>query len=559
MSSRRYRTKDTVGKIGEDTFRSWAGAVGLVVNGSGDDQAGWDFIVESNPQAGDEPSSTPFAHADSFPIRARVQVKATDSTDGHIDVKLSNWVRMVESPDPAFFFVIELNGQDVPQRAWLYHVGSEDWHAVEKRKWANDVGNGKKKRRPLHKLTRRLHYATTPALPDLSGGALLDVLAGTVGASLSDYSSRKLAGVQAAGFEEGNVRLTLHIDGAPDRLISEAQLSLRPSVPVRQARVTPMRFGIEHVSQTRVIDDALLFVQTPAGEVPVEVLVESQAATARIPAVLRAPNAVTDRLQRSEPLDGLSVRIVSSFLDIIGRFGEPSSVSVRSPEPDVRTPIRRLHHLNAVTRSMEALARGDAALQFDVTGQEGGIMRFRQEPEAAPPSDNLLEQFPPSWVLDAVDCAWALARRFEVEDIFELSLNEAVDLAEAVAQVLALAAGTADGTLGFQWTATDPTGPSVLTEVADEVVMVSRFTIGNVVFAVAAHLDGTLARTDGDHYALAFASTAHVSTQATRVTGPEPNLLKLGHQSIVQLGRPALVQMMTDDQTPAYLLAPAGK
>ena len=51
---RAYRKKETIGKIGENTLRTWASEVGLVVNESGDDRAGWDFILESAPEAGDE-------------------------------------------------------------------------------------------------------------------------------------------------------------------------------------------------------------------------------------------------------------------------------------------------------------------------------------------------------------------------------------------------------------------------------------------------------------------------------------------------------------------------
>ena len=236
MSNRRYRTKDTIGKIGADAFRSWAGAAGLVVNESGDDQAGWDFLVESNSAADDEPTSDPFRHVDTFPVRARVQVKATDKTTGFLDVKLSNWVRLVETPDPAFFFVAELDGQDKPQRAWLYHVGLDDWRRVQERKWANEVGSGSKARRPLHKLSLRLRYADGDPLSELSGGALLDAIAHHTGRSASEYGARKTEAVRAAGYEDGNARIHLLIEGdvAPD-------IQITTPTPPSSVKLAPQR------------------------------------------------------------------------------------------------------------------------------------------------------------------------------------------------------------------------------------------------------------------------------------------------------------------------------
>ena len=551
MSNRRYRTKDTVGKIGADAFRSWAGAAGLVVNESGDDQAGWDFLVESNPAADDEPTPDPFRHADTFPVRARVQVKATDKTDGLLDVKLSNWVRMVETPDPAFFFVAELDGHGAPQRAWLYHVGPDDWRRVQERKWANEVGRGGKARRPLHKLSLRLRYADGDPLPELSGGAVLDTVARHTGSSASEYGLRKAEAVRAVGFEEGNVRLHIQIESdAPDVLFAEAQLRLRPSVPVKRARVAPARFGIEHEGHARVAEDLQAFVTSSPHSVPVEVAVAAPDGTVRIDAQLQAPDAVAHRLAAGRDLDGLSVRVESSVLDLVGRFGPPSTVTVRSPQPDQRVPVRRHRDLIALTRAMAAHARGEAPLDLRVSVAGNPLFTFGQGTDDGQSYD--LDRFPPDWVLDAADAAWSLARAYDAEDLLEISLEEAVSLDVAVGQALGLADGTASGALRFEWSPSPDQEVQVLTDVSRDVVLASRFTLGSLVFSVAAHLDGALHRTSGDHHEVVFESTSHSAVAVSRLAEPPPDLEALALTSLHRLGRKALIQILTEDQTAFY-------
>ncbi|MDT7858261.1 hypothetical protein RQM47_16550 [Rubrivirga sp. S365] len=549
--ARRYRTKDTIGKIGADAFRSWAGAAGLVVNESGDDQAGWDFIVESNPEAGTEATPDPFRHADSFPLRARVQVKATDASKGFIDVKLSNWVRLVESPDPAFFFVAELDGQDTPQRVWLHHVDARDWRDVQERKWANEVGAGAKARRALHKLSLRLRYDDRPPLDAHGAAALLTALADAIGPSLSDYSSRKLEAVSTVGYERGNVRIDLGFDESPECSLAEAELRLRPSVHVPRFRVAPARFGTEHEGRAQVVEGASMFVQSPAPERPVTLVVEAPGGPVRIPATLHVPTAVSTRATQGLPLTGLPVRVTAPVLDIVGRFGEPSTVTVTSPEPHQRVPVRQLRALNALTRAMVAQACGAAPLAVRVLGEEGGALEFRGDP-ASPPPDRTPDGFPPDWVLDAVDRAWELAKRFEVEDALDLSLDEAVTLEAAIAQALALADGTADGTLRFQWNPTGPSDPACLTDISADVILTCRFTIANVVLGIAAYLGGAMAPPESDAYTLVFDGTDHVATDARLATEPEADLFLVARRSLGLLGRQALVQVFTEDQTQIY-------
>jgi hypothetical protein len=105
--------------MGEAVLRQWAGETGLVCNPVERDAAGWDFLLEFPlPSPGELPlDKTP------RPVQAFVQVKSTDTPGQRFNVKLDNWLRMVRTPMPAFFLILEYDGASYPERAFLQHVG----------------------------------------------------------------------------------------------------------------------------------------------------------------------------------------------------------------------------------------------------------------------------------------------------------------------------------------------------------------------------------------------------------------------------------------------------
>ena len=99
-----------LGDLGESTLRLLAAQVDMSVNKANPDKTGWDFLVE-------------FAYARDYskdfnlpldkkppPIQCLVQVKATDRQRRKWSIKLSNWVRLITSPLPAFNLVFGLSG-----------------------------------------------------------------------------------------------------------------------------------------------------------------------------------------------------------------------------------------------------------------------------------------------------------------------------------------------------------------------------------------------------------------------------------------------------------------
>ena len=112
-------------ELGQKAVEYWANQVGISANRSAPDLTGWDVILEF-PQTTDPPAGIVLPLDNTPPpIQCLVQVKATDKRRGKVQVKLSNWKRLIQSPLPCFYLVLEFDGQTDCQRAYCVHVGEE--------------------------------------------------------------------------------------------------------------------------------------------------------------------------------------------------------------------------------------------------------------------------------------------------------------------------------------------------------------------------------------------------------------------------------------------------
>src|SRR4051812_2498815 len=113
-----------VGRLGEAQFRMWAEQAGLIVNDSNNhDASGWDFFLEwpRSDRHDEEAVSIPYDLRPA-PLQALVQVKSSDSSARRVKVSLSNWLRFAQTGVPCFFVILEFDGTDACQRAFIVHV-----------------------------------------------------------------------------------------------------------------------------------------------------------------------------------------------------------------------------------------------------------------------------------------------------------------------------------------------------------------------------------------------------------------------------------------------------
>ena len=114
-----------LGGLGEVKVEEWALQRGITPNRVHHDKKGWDIFLEfPRPDSEAERRTLDIRSPE---IACLVQVKATDKRTGKIPrIKVTNWERMAKHALPCFFAVLEYDGEDIPQRAYLIHVG-EYW------------------------------------------------------------------------------------------------------------------------------------------------------------------------------------------------------------------------------------------------------------------------------------------------------------------------------------------------------------------------------------------------------------------------------------------------
>lgn len=373
-----------LGKLGEFAFSTWATQADFVVNPSEQDEAGWDFIVELAP--GDAASDVPSipAHHETFSFRGRVQVKATDSTAGFVDIKLSNWLRMVDDPQPTYFAILEFDGKDAPQRAYIVHVGEDLIRRVLQRSHQNAIRDAK----ALNKIKMRLTYDDGNRLDPMDGAAVRGrLLAGMKegGETWAGYATWKGGLVHTAGFEGGNVQVRVTIpveqEDAPDpvALMADLETGILPSIKVSGAELFRTRFGL--VDPTPFATRGPSFLQAVGARsdiwVNIEVRAAGTTARQRVIGAIRAPSGLGPAIQAKEDLSSFKTRVHAPHLEIVADFQNRNG-TFHAATPDKGDVVKaRTVKLHADLASVVSTAiKRDTGIEMEVTHGSDVLMQF---------------------------------------------------------------------------------------------------------------------------------------------------------------------------------------
>jgi len=233
-----------LGKLGESEVEKWAHQRGIVPNKVQNDEKGWDTILEFPYVQSENIIPLPL---DMRPpeISCRVQVKSTDKQNGKITgIKLSNWERMAKSPSPWFFIVIEFDGKDDAQRAYLVHVGKYWIGKTLERLRELEI----KSKKPLHECTMQLTYSETDKIDSPNGASLEKAIRKHVGDDLQKYLMKKLEWIKNIGY--GDFRSKVHFrlppmlyDSAMETLV-DFGIGITKEISLDSLNVEEVRFGM---------------------------------------------------------------------------------------------------------------------------------------------------------------------------------------------------------------------------------------------------------------------------------------------------------------------------
>ncbi|MAQ94628.1 MAG: hypothetical protein CMM84_14005 [Rhodothermaceae bacterium] len=455
MTSKIYRSREALGKLGEAVLAQWAYDVGYVLNGSVDDRAGWDGVMESPPEAAGD-AEPGFGHRDTFPFRARIQVKATDKTTGRVSkVNLSNWIRLAEAPEPAFFLVLEMGGQGVPEAAYLVHVDEDIIRSVLRQQRENEVGP----QTLLHKINLPLVYKNAPRVEPLSGRGLLDAVDAVVDAAPCDYFAWKHTVKTTAGFEHGHAvaELTAPPGTHPLVQMAELEVGLRSEVPFLHADLFPLRFGLQDGTPSLSIPGGSLVGPPPVASDSAEVVLSapslgreasaradlyvSPSATVALPPDADTPAGESADLDESARVP-LRVRLRAQHVSVTFRAEDQRfDLTFNPPGPDERVPIRGLKEMIAFVAMGVAAREANAPVEIAIHTDRGGSMSSGLvqctikdlDPEHLPTVESLVKGL------------WRIAQAHSVEDRLLASLEEITAQGQIISVLDQIADGSAQG------------------------------------------------------------------------------------------------------------------
>lgn len=248
-----------LGEMAEGVLIQWAGEVGITANKSIRDRTGWDYLLEFPLQAEEGEKAVPLDRQPP-PVNCLLQVKGTDLRRRRISIKLSNWTRLASSALPAFFLVLEFDGEASPQRAFLLHFWEREIRRIKQR--LRELSSTKTEVR-LNQHRMVLRYGDEHALEDCGGRFLAAAILRNVH-DPGKYVDEKVELLDSVGYEgarwEAEIQLVLgsleEVAGKdPEDILIDLALGRIPYLPIAPGgKIWDLRFGLRASEPLKVFE-----------------------------------------------------------------------------------------------------------------------------------------------------------------------------------------------------------------------------------------------------------------------------------------------------------------
>jgi len=375
--------------MGESALRGWGAQVGISVNKSTDqDTTGWDYLLEW-------PQRTKFRSGEiSFPLDRRpaplqclLQVKSTEKRQ-RASVKLSVWDRLVQTPLPCFFLVLEFDWKTEPQRAYLVHLDKEWIRRVLQRLREISAKGGAVE---LNRKTLDLRWNQRDQLSSPDGQALRQAVQNHVGGSMADYVSRKRKLVESVGYEDTYKRLNITSRpptdwrGDPEDVLVDWALGLLPYIAFDTAELFDLRFGIPAPQPDEVSGAGSIELANQQSEGESRVLLHAEGINEEIELIANtySPRGVVGVVAP----DRLKVRLAAPFVDVI--VYETGSrrvhLTVNPPNPHDEHSLERIGPAAGVLLLIQDAYEQGVDVQFRLTFDGKSIGKGFVSPTMPPP------------------------------------------------------------------------------------------------------------------------------------------------------------------------------
>lgn len=226
-----------IGKMAEGLLTLFCSEEGLTVNPSVSDEMGWDHYIEF-------PFSNVISEAKvhQSATKCKIQVKATDSNSGQLQVKVSNLRKMAVDPLPSFFLFVEYGGEKKAQKIFLRPLDEDLIEQILRRVREIDVDDVENK---FHKKTMLVKFDDEHLLEKVDSQCFREKLESYLSGDFEEVIKRKADFIKNVGYEDITGEITFNMDeGASISNLIDLSLGIQSEAPIRDVIAMDKRFGL---------------------------------------------------------------------------------------------------------------------------------------------------------------------------------------------------------------------------------------------------------------------------------------------------------------------------
>lgn len=280
-------TNKKLGNLGERKVAEWAERSGMTVTEPGEDEKGWDLLLEFDLRDDESATSDESLDRDSREFKAFAQVKTTSRTPGQWRIKLSNLASLVQHGGPSYIVVLEVDSKDRDAEvntAYVVHIGRDVIAEVleKQRELEHERLQAKAEGEEPEPIKLRDHKLSVSyedhSLSEPSYGAFREALVEPLQGSPQQYLEWKTQVYKTVGYDEQtgmamasgefSIRLPEEYQDSPEDYFVDAAFDKVDPMEVTGGEIREHRFDIP--AAPTAIPESFLKVEPPTQHVEVK-------------------------------------------------------------------------------------------------------------------------------------------------------------------------------------------------------------------------------------------------------------------------------------------------
>ena len=405
-----------LGGMGESQLEHWAHECDMTCNRVQNDKGGWDVFLQIPRKGSAATVGDPLLDIVPGEIACLIQVKATDTSTGKVKgIKLSNWDRLVKIPLPAFYVVLEYEGNSEVQNAYLVHV-DEYWIYRTLKRLRQLAPNQLEQ---LHKRTMSLSYSPKDEF-DANGKGLESEILAMVGENPLQYFEMKKNWISKVGFDEYRFKGSIKLPPLPREeffnTLVDFSIGVTKELQLDSLNVEEIRFGIpQRLDPKEKPQTAKMQMNSipPTGKADMTVTGEDGAVFFRDSCGFYAPATVFPFI----PFEFWKTKFTSAMFSlIVSHRDKKIRFSIAPFQTKRPQSLSKMARAAKLIREFTSSVSGTYKISFTSDKGEFAVKAHSWE---FPALDPMFRE-----AMQAVEDSWMLAKEFDVQDLINVSIDQ---------------------------------------------------------------------------------------------------------------------------------------